>query len=137
MVLLLILAAGLAACSQQPAPINYGSDECAHCRMMITDARFASQLVTKTGKAITFDSIECMAAYSGDHKPEVEGAQGWVSDFSNPGQWLQVDEARIIKSQVIKSPMGASLLALKAGPEVQKHLEAFPGAHVEWQGLVR
>ena len=30
------------------------------CRMLVSDARFGAQVVTRTGKTLTFDSIECM-----------------------------------------------------------------------------
>lgn len=127
----------LAACSQQPAEIHYGSDECSHCRMMITDARFASQLVTETGKVIKFDSIECLAGYTGDHKTELESAKAWVSDFNNPGRWLAVSKAQIIRSKVINSPMGASLLALEPGRETTQHLSEYPGRRMRWEQLVK
>lgn len=127
----------LMACSQQPAEIHYGSDECAHCKMMITDDRFASQLVLETGKAIKFDSIECMAAYAGDHKPALESAKLWVSDFSNPGDWLEVQSAHLIKSEIINSPMGASLLAIGSSEAVKKHLKEYPGEPIEWKRIVK
>lgn len=125
------------ACSQQPAEIYYGSDECAHCKMMIADDRFASQIVTETGKAIKFDAIECMASYVSEHKSELKSAKRWVSDFSNPGNWLEVNEAVLIKSDVINSPMGASLLAVDSPETAKKHLEEYPGKGVEWQQIVK
>lgn len=127
----------LTACSQEPATINYGSDECMHCKMMITDNRFAAQIVIETGKAIKFDSIECMAEYAGSHKSELKDARFWVSDFSSPGSWLDVQQANIIKSEVINSPMGASLLAIGNDEAADEHLSEFPGEQVQWERLVR
>lgn len=132
--LLLLLFGG---CSQQPAEIHYGGDECAHCKMMITDNRFAAQIVTETGKSIKFDAIECMAAYAGDHKSELKEAKFWVSNFDQPGTWTAIQDAVIIRSNQIKSPMGASLLAL-SGPEAAKqHLAEYPGEKKSWEELVR
>lgn len=132
-----VLIALLAACSQQPHEIHYGSDECAYCKMMIADNRFAAQIVTDTGKAIKFDSIECMANYTGEHKSEVESAKHWVSDFNNPGNWLEVEDAILIESEDIKSPMGRSLLALATRTAMEKHIADYPGQRVEWQQLVK
>lgn len=127
----------LTACSQEPAEIHYGSDECAHCKMMITDNRFAAQAVTETGKAIKFDAIECMSGYAADHKSELKSARLWVSDFSEPGNWLEVGNAKIVRSNVINSPMGESLLALETEQEMEQHLAEYPGEEVEWKRLVK
>lgn len=127
----------VSSCSQKPAEIHYGSDECAHCRMMITDDRFASQIVTETGKTIKFDAIECMAAYAGDHKSEMHSAKLWVSDFSSPGEWLNVENARLIESRVVKSPMGGSLLAIDSPEAAEEYLNEYPGEVTDWQQIVK
>lgn len=127
----------LSACSQEPVEIHYGSDECAHCKMMITDDRFASQIATETGKAIKFDAIECMADYAGENKSELQSAELWVSDFNNPGKWININNVFLIRSEVINSPMGESLLALDTEKDMEDHLAKYPGKRVEWQQLVK
>ncbi|MDR8393181.1 nitrous oxide reductase accessory protein NosL [Aliifodinibius sp. S!AR15-10] len=124
-----------AACSQQPAEIHYQSDECAHCKMMIMDPRFASQMVTETGKAYKFDAIECMEAYLEEGNVESASAKLWVNDFNNPGNWLDASEAIFIKSEVIQSPMGSSLLALESQQAAAAHLEEYPGETLSWDEL--
>lgn len=131
-----ILLLLLTACSQEPAKINYNSDECAQCRMMIMDSRFATQAVTSTGKAIKFDSIECLASYIKEHKAELEDAKYWVNNFRNPGSWVKAEQAEYVKSEVIKSPMGRSLLALKTHDEVNAHLDEYPGKELSWEELL-
>ena len=132
--MILLLGTG---CSQEPAEIHYGSDECVYCKMMITDDRFATQIVTDKGKVIKFDSIECMADYTGEHKSELESAKFWLSDFNNPGNWVEVGKAKIVKSDVIKSPMGESLMAFKNSEEMKNHLSEYPGTPIEWERLVK
>lgn len=136
-ILFLALMVLLISCSQQPAEIHYGSDECAHCKMMITDDRFAAQLVTETGKAIKFDAIECLAQYASTNKSDLESAKLWVSNFEDPGTWLEVRQAYIIKSEVINSPMGESLLALETEQQMKEHLAQYPGELIPWQRLAR
>lgn len=126
----------IAACSQEPVKIYYGSDECAHCRMIISDDRFAAQLITEKGRAVKFDAIECMAAFSNTNKESVEGAKLWVSNFNNPGNWLDAEQAKFVKSEVIKSPMGESLLALPKVEEAEKHIEEYPGQTMSWEEVV-
>jgi len=135
--LLVVLFLALQACSQDPHQIHYGSDECAYCKMMITDNQFAAQTVTQKGKSIKFDAIECMAAYAGEEKTELENARFWVSDFTAPGNWVEVEKAVIIRSEVVNSPMGASLLAIGNADSASAHLAQFPGQKVQWEALVK
>lgn len=123
----------LVACSQEPAEIHYGSDECAQCKMMITDNRFATQIVTSKGRAIKFDAIECLTAYRRQHNDELEGAKLWVSNFGSPGEWLPAQEALYVQSEVINSPMGASLLALPSMQKAKSHIGKNPGTLLNWE----
>ncbi len=120
------------ACSQEPAVIHYGSDECAHCKMMITDEQFASQIVTDKGKALKFDAIECMAVYQRENADELQGAIRYVSDYNQPGNWLKAKEAQFVKSEVVNSPMGESLLAFPSYEEAKKHITERPGQLLGW-----
>ncbi|PAU93280.1 hypothetical protein CK503_12720 [Aliifodinibius salipaludis] len=126
---LLLLAT---ACSQEPAVIHYGSDECTHCKMMITDEQFASQIVTDKGKALKFDAIECMAVYQRENADELQGAIRYVSDYNQPGNWLKAKEAQFVKSEVVNSPMGESVLAFPTEEEAKKHTSERPGQLLEW-----
>jgi copper chaperone NosL len=126
---LLILAS---ACSQEPAEVHYGSDECVHCKMMITDEQFASQIVTEKGKALKFDAIECMAVYQRQNADELQGAIRYVSDYNQPGSWLKAREAQFVKSEVVNSPMGESLLAFPSQEMAKKHIAERPGQLLDW-----
>ena len=132
--ILLMLFAG---CSQDPKPIHINSDECAHCKMMITDPRFAAQIVNSQGKSITFDAIECMVRYYTANEETYTGARLWVSDFRNPGRWIAADDAVFVKSEVIQSPMGESLLALPSEQAAEEHMNEYPGERLSWAEIVR
>lgn len=131
--MMLLLVVLFSACSQEPAEMHYGSDECAHCKMMITNPQFASQVVTEKGKALKFDAIECMAVYQQQHSDELKGAKLWVNNYENPGQWLLAPNAQFVKSEVVKSPMGESLLAFPSQEEAEKHLQDKPGKLLNWE----
>lgn len=126
---LMLLFAG---CSQEPAKIHYGSDECVHCKMMITDDQFAAQIVTDKGKAYKFDAIECMVAYDREHEEISEEPVRYVSNYNDGGSWLKADQAQFVKSEVVSSPMGASLLALPTDTEAEKHITEKPGKLMDW-----
>lgn len=103
----------LSACiSQEPSDIRIHTDECTYCKMVIADERFPAQLVSEKGKTYPFDSIECMAAYADQNQNITDGAKLYVTDFTEPGTWLLIDEADIYQSEDIQSPMGLSLFAV-------------------------
>jgi copper chaperone NosL len=81
--------------------------------MVISDGRFKAQLVSEKGKSYPFDSIECMAAYEYINPDVAEDAKLYVSNFTEPGNWVIVEESDIYKSDDIQSPMGLSLFALR------------------------
>lgn len=127
----------LLACSQKPAEIRYGNDECTHCHMIITDPKFVSEIVTAKGKVLKFDAIECMAGYLKDHKKELDNAKLWVTDFNKAGTWMEAQQAHFVKSSVIKSPMGQSLLALETTDELNSHIQEYPGKALSWVEVMK
>ncbi len=111
----------LSGCSApKPAKIVIGQDACASCNMVISDARFASQVVTNTGKVYKFDSVECMVAFLTEGKvPKDQVHSAWVSDYMNPGTWLKAEDARYLQSVQIRSPMGLNLSAYRTLGELE------------------
>jgi copper chaperone NosL len=99
------LATASAACAAPNAAIAFGLDSCAECRMIVSDRRFGAQLVTKTGKAVTFDSIACLRAYVASHP----GAFGetWVVDASHPGTLVKEAQAQLLADSATHPPMGS------------------------------
>src|SRR5947207_1685599 len=81
-------------CSTQPTPINYGSDECALCKMGIIDQKFGAEIVTKKGKIFKFDSGECMVNFvrEGNVK-ESDIASYWIVDAMQPKKLIGATKA--------------------------------------------
>lgn len=129
----------LAACADGPREVRIGAEECAHCRMLITERRFNAQLLTDRGRTYVFDSIECMAAFLAEATDVSEDRfrSFWVTDFDEPGRWLPVDEARFLKSDHMRSPMGAGLSAY-AGAEAASEARALHGGELlSWDEVRR
>ncbi|HRN18528.1 MAG TPA: nitrous oxide reductase accessory protein NosL [Trueperaceae bacterium] len=117
----LVVGILLTGCSApKPVKIVIGQDACASCNMVISDARFASQVVTKTGKAYKFDSVECMIAFLTEGKvPKDQIHSAWVSDYLEPGTWLRAEDAHYLQSVHIRSPMGLNISAYKTLGELE------------------
>ena len=95
-----------AACAGGAHAIRIGIDVCRECGMLVSDARFGAQVVTRTGKTLTFDSIECMNKFvktmaTGDVR------EVWVVDASQPGALVRLAEAKTIGDGALHPPMGS------------------------------
>src|ERR1041385_8951582 len=104
-----ILALG--CISNTPRPMVYGADECAQCRMVITDPRYGAELVLTTGKVLEFDAIECMLDYS--RAMPGKTATPWVIDFDHAGQFENATTAFYVQIPRGRSPMGRGLIAAR------------------------
>ncbi|MCH8569072.1 MAG: nitrous oxide reductase accessory protein NosL [Balneolales bacterium] len=127
----------LQACEPAPKDILIGHDECAYCRMIISDKPFGSQIVSTTGKTWFFDSVECLAAYELDHRIEQERIHSrWVPDFENPDNWVNAWHARFLYSEELRSPMGLNLSAYQSETDAERNREAYGGELKAWRGVL-
>jgi len=101
------IIAATVACAAGPHVIRIGIDICSECRMLVSDARFGAQVITKTGKTLTFDSIECMNKYVAA-MPAGDVREKWVVDASHPGALIRVADATERRDGVLHPPMGAT-----------------------------
>ena len=137
----LVVALLLGACSK-PAPVAVvvGKDTGAFCGMVISDPRFAAQVVTEKGKTYLFDAIECLVAFVTEEAvPADQIHSTWVANFDQPGEWLAAEEAYYLQSSQLHSPMGVNLLAFKTRPaleSVKAEVGGFERRYADLPGLV-
>lgn len=125
----------VSACSSGPREIHYGSDSCAHCRMIVTDARFAAQLQTAHGKVYVFDAIECMGRFVLENEEREAISSLWVTLFPEPGRLVPVDSVLFLRSQMMRSPMGLGLAAFGGGLSPGAIVNSFGGEALDWKGV--
>ncbi|HEY3387683.1 MAG TPA: hypothetical protein VGK46_14315, partial [Saprospiraceae bacterium] len=63
MISIMLSAAMIIACSQDPEPLRYGKDTCYTCKMTLMDKKFGAELVTAKGKVYKFDDVNCMVNF--------------------------------------------------------------------------
>jgi copper chaperone NosL len=99
-----------AACEDhgKPAEPVWNKQPCAHCHMLVSDPRYAAQLVTRSHERLFFDDPGCLAAYVNAHPAEVEHA--WVHTGTG---WADATRARFSAGQA--SPMGYGFVPDPAG----------------------
>lgn len=133
---LLFLTALLFSCEVKQQPIAYGQANCAHCQMTVSDKRFGSEIVAKTGKAFFFDSAECMILYLQENPEMQEKAEMvLVSDFSNPEKLIFPDKAVFLQSKNLPSPMGMFLTAFSNEEEALKMKTQNGGNLMSWEAV--
>ena len=126
----------LAAACATPAPraIVYDADACAECRMQISDRRFGAEIVTRTGKVVEFDAVECLL----DYERRVGGADiqsVWVTDFRRPATLVPAERARFVQVPGGKSPMGRGILATATDEGARDLRSKYGGAVKQWSEL--
>ncbi len=103
----------VAACGpHKPAPILYDVDSCGYCRMQISDPRFGAELVTKKGRTVKFDSIECLLSFYKQASAAGDVESVWVTDMSHPGVLIDANQARFVKLDSGRLPMGHGWAAI-------------------------
>ena len=120
----------------KPEEIQYGIDQCDYCKMTIADQSFSSELITQKGKVLKYDSIECLAAADlvfANKSQEVHSR--WVTDFGEPGQFLDANRAWIVLAERQKSPMGIGLVAVNSEESAAKLIDDVGGRIVTWSEI--
>ena len=108
----LVAALALVACGSgapEPAPLDTRSEQCASCRMAVSSAVFASQLVAPGELPRFFDDLGCLADYLKAGKAP-KGATAFVADHRTKA-WVRADRAVYTRVPGIETPMGSHVIA--------------------------
>ncbi len=114
-----IAALAIAACTTSDGPTDpvWGKEPCAHCRMLVSDARYAAQVVAG-GDRKYFDDVGCMVRWLEDRKAagksgaDRNGDRAWVRD-ATANRWLEAERARYVRGA--KTPMDFGFEACAEG----------------------
>ncbi len=133
----MLLLSILAACNPKAEKIEIGKDNCAECKMTIMDAKFGGEIVTKKGRVYKFDDTHCVAKFMERRGVELSSIHKTLfSDYSDPGNFIEVKNVEFVVSSQLKSPMGGNAAAFKNVAEAEKHSEQIPGSKVtNWATL--
>ncbi len=126
----------LASCGgPEPRPIVYGTDSCEACHMGLAHEGHGAELVTRTGRAYVFDSIECLVGFLGTMDDPESVHSAWVTDFTHPGSLVDAETAFYLVSGRLQSPMGLGLTAFAREDTRDGALARFSGEPLDWEGV--
>jgi copper chaperone NosL len=135
-ILIMIAAFTTLSCSTDPEPINWGTDQCEHCKMTIVDNKFGAEIVTKKGKAYKFDAVECMMNYVSKGKiSDADVSKYIVVDASKPGSLINAEKSVYLISENFPSPMGANLSAFGSSKDADSYKTQYQGEIKSWEEL--
>jgi len=103
----------LVACAQgppQPASLDTRNESCSFCRMAISDARFAAQLVAPAEEPRFFDDIGCLRDYWKGAAERPAGAVAFVADHRTKA-WVRAGQALYTQVPGLETPMGSQPIA--------------------------
>jgi copper chaperone NosL len=106
------VVAGAACGSSAPAPavLDSGHDACAHCRMIVSDRRFASQIAAPLEEPKFFDDLGCLANYLKSAGRLDPRTVVYVADHSTLA-WVPARAALFTRVETLTAPMGSHLVA--------------------------
>lgn len=94
-----------------PLPVAWDRQDCAHCRMLLSEPAFAVQAHLSSGEALFFDDPGCWFLHEAATRPEVHAVFFRSRDED---AWLGADEAGFVRHE--PTPMGFGLAAVRAAP---------------------
>jgi len=107
--LLATLAAACGGGAPEPAALDTRNEQCASCRMAVSDARFSSQLVAPGELPRFFDDLGCLADYLKAGKAPA-GAVAFAADHRTKA-WIRADRAVYTRVPGLATPMGSHVIA--------------------------
>lgn len=124
----------LTACgADTPREIVVGQDQCAYCRMEITDPKFATQVILTTGKIVVFDAVDCLAGYvRGNPAERIKSV--WVTE-ANGGTFVRAEEAGFLLDGTLRGPMGR-VVAFATPAEAAAAVATYGGTPVSWTAIL-
>ena len=106
------IALAAAACGggpPEPAPLDTRHETCASCRMAVSSAAFAAQLVAPGELPRFFDDVGCLGDFVKAGRAPKE-ATAFVADHRTKG-WVRGDHATYTRVPGLETPMGSHLIA--------------------------
>jgi len=128
LVLLATLAAGCGGGAPEPAALDTRNEQCASCRMAVSDVRFSSQLVAPGELPRFFDDLGCLADYLKAGKAPA-GAVAFVADHRTKA-WIRADRAVYTRVAGLATPMGSHVIAHADAASRDADADARTGAPV-------
>lgn len=134
--LLLVIAGCEKPVLDGPPELKLGRDTCAHCGMIISDARYAAATIANSNgnrQVLLFDDIGDQIDYEAEHK-DISPVARYVHDHATR-EWIRFDAAHYVHAPTLHTPMGSGLIAHRDADAASKAATQHNGRVVSAQQL--
>lgn len=122
----------LSACGNvKPKAVRVNYDNCEFCKMTIVDAKFACQIVNSKGKTYFFDDVKCLKNYLVNNQ-NLQHEKAYVSNYIMPNTFIEINNATVITSSNIASPMGGNMAAFDNETSAKPYIEKLNATVTKW-----
>jgi copper chaperone NosL len=128
------LGAACGSTALQPATLDPANEQCRQCRMVISDQRFASQVVAPYEEPRFFDDLGCLATYLRGAPSLARGAIIFVADHRTRA-WVRADQAVFTRVETLSAPMGSHIVAHASDSSRDADVDAADGAAMEMRDV--
>ena len=106
--------------------------------MLITDNKYGAEIISDKRKAYKFDSIECLIGFAlTKNLIDGETQNLLVSDFSNPGNFIDARNAYYVHNDDFRSPMGLNVSAFADKNKFDKFISNNGGKNLDWLDVMQ
>ncbi len=132
-ILILILS-----CSSGPEKIKMGTDHCIFCKMIISDNRFGAEILTTKGRVFKFDDIHCLLSFLYDANFDKAAVKEiYLTDFSMNHSLIRANDAFLLKSAILRSPMGGDFTAFGSVDSLNAVMREYNGPSLHWNEIYK
>lgn len=125
---MLVISLLIGCDSRATGPVPIGPDDaCASCRMLISEGRYAAEMLDNNGTIYKFDDIACMMRFARAHGKNSPFVRFYVTDFATGRDWMDARQASFARLRdSISSPMASGLAAFRDANEAAGSIGAGP-----------
>jgi len=123
----ILISLSLVGCKNRvngaPEAIHFDRDSCARCAMVISERKFATEIIEpKSNRAFKFDDIGCAILWLEEGKfPWAKRAKIWVKDAKS-GKWLNAKDAKYTTDFITPMAYGVASFSNETFPKGKKAL---------------
>ncbi len=117
-----VVLLGCGASKIEPVDI-FPEDNCAQCRMAISEVRFASEIIDMHGEVYKFDDLGCMLTFR-NKRSDLKINATFLKDYETK-EWVPYERAVIVETS-IETPMGSGKVAFADAKRAKAIREKFP-----------
>lgn len=134
-VIIILFALTAFSCnSKEPKPIKLNYDTCDFCKMTISNAKYASELITKKGRCYKFDDVSCMIKYLKDNS-DLANAELFVTNYSNENQFIPVTKGFYLLGGTVRGPMGGKVVAFDSDKKAANFQTQLGAEKTTWKTI--